>query len=65
MFVEINKHLIRVENIAVAYPCDGLGIKEDDSEKHTYILNSGSPKGFVYDVSYTELVKLIERSGNK
>ena len=65
MFVEINKHLIRVENIAVAYPCDGLGIKEDDSEKHTYILNAGSAKGFVYDVSYTELVKLIERSGNK
>jgi hypothetical protein len=65
MFVEINKHLIRVENIAVAYPCDGIGIKEDDSKTHTYILNAGSAKGFVYDVDYTELVKLIERSGNK
>ena len=65
MFVEINKHLIRVENIAVAYPCDGLGIKEDDSQKHTYILNAGSSKGFVYDVNYTELVKLIERGANE
>lgn len=65
MFVEINKHLIRVENIAVAYPCDGLGIKEDDSKTQTYILNAGSSKGFVYDVNYNELVKLIERGANE
>lgn len=63
MFVEINKHLIRVENIAVAYPCDALGIKEDDSATQTYILNAGSVKGFVYDIDYTELINLIKRGG--
>lgn len=65
MFIEINKHLIRLENIAVAYPCDALGIKEDDSKTQTYILSAGSAKGFVYDVNYNELVKLIERGANE
>lgn len=63
MFVEINKHLIGVENIAVAYPCDALGIKDDDSKTQTYILNAGSVKGFVYDIDYNELITLIKRGG--